>query len=314
MQHFASKLASYVVAFAFARALVACASPSPAARVESTPPEQASTAERAADADALFAQGRWDEAVDAFRARVAADADDAVAWHRLGYALHALKRYDEAIEANERAAAFPAQRPASLYNIACARALKGERDAALGALERAVAAGFKDAATIAGDSDLELLRGDRRFVEIVGTISAEAVGRHRELDFWLGDWDVFDPTGQRLGGNAITRGERGFVIQESWTSAAGQTGRSLNFVDPQDGRWKQLWIDDSGNVIRFDGEFRDGAMRFEGPTWNASGQQGRMRCTFTPNADGSVRQRIESRNAAGEWVVVFDGRYLRKTS
>ncbi len=53
-------------------------------------------------------------------------------------------------------------------------------------------------------------------------------------------------------------------------------------------------------------------MILEGQTTGADGKVTKHRITWTPHADGSVRQFWESTGAAGEWTVAFDGRYTRK--
>jgi len=53
------------------------------------------------------------------------------------------------------------------YNLACALARQGKTTDALDSLAQAVALGFRDAAKIQVDQDLESLRGEDRFAEIV---------------------------------------------------------------------------------------------------------------------------------------------------
>ncbi|MCK6447561.1 MAG: tetratricopeptide repeat protein [Planctomycetes bacterium] len=266
------------------------------------------------NADELFRAGRWAEAATAYRARIAAHPDDGQAWHHLGYALHVQGELDAAIEAHRRASEFPAQRAPSLYNLACAQALKGDAEAAFHALDGALAAGFRDATLLSNDSDLASLRGDPRFAACVARARGEPGGRHRELDFWVGEWDVFDPSGQLVGTNSITKAERGYVLCERWTDRSGGSGRSLNFVDPSDGLWKQVWVDDRGGVMRYSGAFVDGALRFEGEHLAPHDVRTPSRCTFTPLADGSVRQFIEQRAPDGVWRPAFDGKYVRRST
>jgi hypothetical protein len=52
-------------------------------------------------------------------------------------------------------------------------------------------------------------------------------------------------------------------------------------------------------------------VRSEG-TGKDEGRPVKHRITWTPNADGSVRQLWESSGPNGQWVVVFDGLYRRK--
>lgn len=304
-------------------AFVACSAASPHTVQESEQaptqaPKQAQAPTQrsnvAANADELFRAGRWAEAAAAYRARVAERPDDGRAWHHLGYALHVQGELDAAIEAHRRASEFPAQRAPSLYNLACANALKGDADAAVQALDGALAAGFRDANLLATDTDLTSVRSDPRFAALLARARGEPGGQHREFDFWIGEWDVFDPTGQQVGSNSITKEERGYLIRERWTDRSGGSGQSLNFVDPTDGLWKQIWVDDRGGVTRYAGRFTDGALRFEGEHLGAGNQRRQARCTFTPQADGSVRQFIEQRDANGAWQPAFDGKYVKRAT
>src|SRR4051812_14292264 len=56
----------------------------------------------------------------------------------------------------------------------------------------------------------------------------------RQFDFWLGRWSVSDPAGKAVGKSEITRASEGCAIRENWTSAAGQEGMSINYLDPED--------------------------------------------------------------------------------
>jgi hypothetical protein len=53
-------------------------------------------------------------------------------------------------------------------------------------------------------------------------------------------------------------------------------------------------------------------MVLEGQTVGADGKVTRHRITWTPDADGSVRQHWETQDDAGQWSTAFDGRYTRK--
>jgi tetratricopeptide (TPR) repeat protein len=61
----------------------------------------------------------------------------------------------------------------SAYNIACGYALLGEKSNALDWLEKAVEMGWKDAAQIEKDSDLDSLRSEERYKKIVARLKGE---------------------------------------------------------------------------------------------------------------------------------------------
>jgi tetratricopeptide (TPR) repeat protein len=58
----------------------------------------------------------------------------------------------------------------ALYGTACARSVQGQKAAALDALARALAAGFDNIAHINEDSDLDGIRGEPRFAELLASV------------------------------------------------------------------------------------------------------------------------------------------------
>ncbi|HJQ27301.1 MAG TPA: hypothetical protein VKA60_25670 [Blastocatellia bacterium] len=83
------------------------------------------------------------------------------------YILQQRKQYAAAAENLSLAALVAPDNPRLLYNLACAHALNRDRRNALEALRRAVAKGFKDAAAIESDKDLESLRDDPAYKQLV---------------------------------------------------------------------------------------------------------------------------------------------------
>lgn len=138
--------------------------------------------------------------------------------------------------------------------------------------------------------------------------------RFRQFDFWVGSWEVTNAQGNLAGENVVEQILSNCVVMENWTGSSGGTGKSFNYLDPASGRWHQLWVDGGGGHMRYEGEFRDGAMHFEGRNVYGNGQITLMQMTFTPMEDGRVRQFIqESRDEGETWNVWFDGYYARKT-
>ena len=135
----------------------------------------------------------------------------------------------------------------------------------------------------------------------------------RQFDFWVGEWEVRNPKGQLAGTNSVQLILGDCVIAENWTGARGNSGKSFNFYDAGTGKWHQLWVDDRGGVLRLAGEYRDGAMRFEGETPRGDGKKTLERLTFTALPDGRVRQFWEQSVDDGKtWSVAFDGTYTKK--
>src|SRR5690242_18689103 len=78
---------------------------------------------------------------------------------------------------------------------------------------------------------------------------------YRALDFWIGEWDVFDRvSNERAGSSSITLHDDGCVIEEVWTGVTPHdTGRSLNMYDITTGKWVQFWMNTIGDISHFEG-------------------------------------------------------------
>ena len=110
----------------------------------------------------------WQHVKDAWRAHVdwATTPDDGAEWYDRGMQRHAEGRYEEAVEAFERAIEMGARRAGSSYNVACGMARLGRTDEAFAWLAKAEDAGFGLAPYLSEDEDLASLRQDSRFTAL----------------------------------------------------------------------------------------------------------------------------------------------------
>ena len=134
----------------------------------------------------------------------------------------------------------------------------------------------------------------------------------RAFDFWLGEWTVYGPQGKVAGTNSIKAEYGGCVLHERYQTERGYSGESLNAYDPGRKVWHQTWVDNGGLLLLLEGGKRGSSMIMEGQTVAIDGIVTKHRITWSPNADGSVRQFWESTDQAGQWTVAFDGRYVRR--
>lgn len=88
-------------------------------------------------------------------------------WFSRGYELHQSDQYVEAIEAFSHSIALGYRQATSMYNVACGFALLDDKENALFWLERSFAVGFDQPEMLRSDSDLDALRSDARFKELV---------------------------------------------------------------------------------------------------------------------------------------------------
>ena len=269
-------------------------------------------------ADALFTAKDWAGAAGAYEAIVAKDPADPLAWYRLGLSRHQLKQYPQAAAAYEKADATGAAPRGTKYNLACVYALMGRKDDAFRVLQGMASAGFSGIAMLEADSDLSGLRTDPRWQELKTTIQSVSHPcgsdpKARQFDFWVGTWEVFTPDGQRAGSNTIERIADGCGVLENWTDMVGGSGKSINYFDAVDGLWHQDWVGSQGGIIHYTGGLESGAMKLAGEVRPRAGAVHKIRCTWTPQPDGRVRQMGESSQDDGKtWTVSYDFYYARK--
>mgnify|MGYP006403486695 CR=1 FL=1 len=138
--------------------------------------------------------------------------------------------------------------------------------------------------------------------------------KHRQFDFWLGEWTVTQTNGTLAGTNHIRLNENGCVLHEHYRTPTGYEGESLNIYDQSRDVWHQTWVDNQGTLLLIEGGWRDGAMVMEGQGFVAPGKSALNRITWTPNPDGTVRQHWQYQDEKQQWITMFDGLYKKTPS
>ena len=142
-----------------------------------------------------------------------------------------------------------------------------------------------------------------------------ATPEHGQFDFWVGEWDVF-PTGKdkQVAHSTVERLYNGCAVRENWKPFNGQPGGSLNAWRAESRGWKQAWIGSDGQWVEFTGGRTGSAMVLEGrwPNVLGAGKDGTVRMTYTPAADGAVRQFGEVSDDGKTWKPLFDFVYRRR--
>ena len=250
---------------------------------------------------------------------MAQEPRDAAGWFAAAQEARAAGALDEASEALEKAAAGGFAPARVSFERARLLALGGDGDAAVAVLQGLADNGFTAVAFITGDPILETLAGDAAFDRLVADLSAKAYPcendeAFRAFDFWVGDWVVHGPAGAPAGTNTIRRAERGCVLIENWTSVAGGTGMSINYLDHSTGEWVQVWHAEGGSQIHIRGGMTDEGMRLVGEIHEvATNTTAPFRGLWTPLEDGRVRQYFEQSADGGEtWSPWFEGFYTRQ--
>lgn len=245
----------------------------------------------------------------------AAEPQTGMDWYAQGRAQQEAQQYDAALDSFQHAADMNFQPAGAMMRSAQIAAIQGRADDALEFLRRAYDLNPMAVALLPRIGGVPELADNAEYQSLLAKADlsrhpCKASKEASQFDFWLGDWQVTNPQGQVAGENHISHDLANCVVRESWTDVYGGQGTSVNFFDPASGHWHQVWTSDNGTITHYEGEFRDGAMRFEANGFgDRDGKTAFRRMTFTPNPDGSVRQLIEDSTDGKSWTPSFDGTY-----
>jgi hypothetical protein len=244
---------------------------------------------------------------------------DGNSWEKLGLDYLQAGQYQEAVQPLQKALenGYPSQ--TGKYNLACAYARLGEKQQALDLLESLVSAGGFPG-PVANDPDLANLAGEPRFQALAKTAQlaaepckdAQANPQYRQLDFWVGEWDVFSGK-QKVGESSVQLILKDCVVFENWRDLQGGTGKSFNKYNSVTHQWEQFWVADNGATNYFKGSLVDGEMRYVFETPTRSGGTLVRHLTFSKLPDGRVRQLSEASTDAGKtWITEYDFAYAKR--
>jgi len=279
------------------------------ASAQTPPPAQrpAITDPALQEADRYLQTMDWSHAVDAYDKVVRRSPGNAQAWFHLGVAATRVQDFRRATEAFEKAGTLGlGESPKMAWEAALAYARLKRADKTIDWLSIVVGGGLRSQ-VLTSTPELEFVRADPSFQALlaraVGNDRSCTAAAYKALDFWVGDWAVYDEDRVRVGTSRVARTPDGCALIETWSGALGDGGRSVNYYVPETGRWAQVWIGDTGGVVQQAGVVADGELRLQGETVRADGSKVMNRQTLSQIGAGRVRQRIEiSQDAGRSWV------------
>jgi len=136
-----------------------------------------------------------------------------------------------------------------------------------------------------------------------------------QLDFWVGEWELaYSENGKpATSRNRVTKILDGCVILEEFDGAPGTPlkGRSVSMYDRASGRWKQTWVDNSGDYLDFTGGLEDGRMVFAREA-QRDGKPFRQRMVFEDVKRESLRWLWQRSDDGGRtWKTLWEIAYRR---
>lgn len=280
---------------------------------------QGVTVEMRNQANDYFQRREWALALEAYETITKLEPKNAGAWARRGLVLHSLGKHREAIAAYEHSLEINNQQPMTFYNLARSLAHLNDKANAFAALTKALELGYSQPQMLETDPDIRNLRDDARFKPLLmqAATNAKPCGarpEYRQLDFWIGDWEVKATTQSQAAGTSSIQLILGdCVIFENWTGAGGTNGKSFSFFNSATGRWQQTWVDDKGGLLEFSGDFKENAMHFLATTTTTKGQKVLQRMTLFNLSQTQMRQLGEQSTDDGKtWTVMYDLTYHRR--
>lgn len=250
--------------------------------------------------------------------RIQSNPDDAGAWEKLGTDDLQAGKYSDAVRVLQRALEKGFAPQVGKYNLACAYARAGDKQKALDLLESIGASPLT--ASIANDPDLASLAGEARFQELAKAAQRAAAPcrdarvnpEYRQLDFWVGEWDVFSGK-QKVGESSVQLILKDCVVFENWQGLQGGSGKSFNKYNAVTHQWEQFWVSDGGTTNYFKGSLVDGEMRYTLEMPAASGGTLIRHLTFSKLPDGNVRQFSQASTDDGKsWTTEYDFVYVKR--
>ena len=138
----------------------------------------------------------------------------------------------------------------------------------------------------------------------------------RNLDFWVGDWDVY--VGKDLNGrDTVERILGGCGVTEVWNGAGGpgDQGMSLFAYDARTDLWTQTWVTNNSAVpggikVKVLRAHAPASTTFQGEIEGKSGAVYYDRTILTALPGGRVHQQIQVSRDGIEWRTGFDAIYV----
>ena len=135
-----------------------------------------------------------------------------------------------------------------------------------------------------------------------------AGAEHRRLDFWAGDWDVYEVGG---GDKPVARARveiilGGCALREIYQQADGLIGESYTTYDASRKMWHQTWVTNRGALLQIDGHFEGNRLTLQGTRPTPDGRREEVRGIWMPREGGVGEIAHTSTDGGKTWRPWFD--------
>jgi hypothetical protein len=129
---------------------------------------------------------------------------------------------------------------------------------------------------------------------------------YRQLDFWIGDWDVFDVGDSKPSMRILVQKILdGCALRETYRDVDGMVGESFNVYDASRKVWHQTWVTNRGALLVLEGGMEGGRMALRATETTKDGPV-LWRAFWIPQG-AEVRETAETSSDGGKtWKPKFD--------
>ena len=135
---------------------------------------------------------------------------------------------------------------------------------------------------------------------------------NRQLDFLIGDWELFSPNNKAVGEIKVQLALGTQVLEESFKGENGLKAKSNFYFDTNKQLWINSWSDDFGNELTFKGIFVNNKLVLNATSTNSHGKKTFHRIIYKKQLDGTVVKISQKSNNNKAWTTTYSGVYKRK--
>lgn len=274
-------------------------------------------------ADSLIKNSNWKDAAQALETGLSSNENNGLAWFRLAAVYQNLENYKKSIESYNKSLLYPSPTvPPVIIRASLAKvyALNHDSTGTFRVLADMLGNGYRNFQSLLTDPEYSWLRSSPSFAKIIDAARINAYPclnnpRNREFDFWQGAWNVFQSgSDYQVGKSVIELKSGSCLILENWTATGGlDEGKSMNYFNTKNNKWEQVYMGISGVPQNYyNGEYRDGAMRFDGDGVTKTGGKMLFHLSYFNQSKDQVRQLLEQSADEGKtWTTLYDFTYKR---
>ena len=133
----------------------------------------------------------------------------------------------------------------------------------------------------------------------------------QQLDFLIGDWELFNKSGDVIGENKVRLVFGTCTLEEDFKGKDGLKTHSIFSYDEKNKHWTQNWSDDFGNDLNFKGTFKNDKLTLKATSAKA-GKKVYHRIIYKKQANGTVSQVWQKSSNNKDWKTTYSGTYKRK--